>query len=76
MKTIGRHFPQTGRRGDFECMCDYCGVYWYRSQLRLDAAGFLACPDDQKGRDVVTLARENASSASAMPLIRGRIKRR
>jgi hypothetical protein len=56
-------------------MCDYCGVYWYRSKMRLDAAGYLACPDDQKGLDVVSLARGNAASAASMPVIKGRVKR-
>jgi hypothetical protein len=42
-------------------MCDYCGIFWYQSDLRKDAAGFYACPDDQSGRDVVTLDRQNAA---------------
>jgi hypothetical protein len=29
-----------------------------------DRAGYLACPDDQAGLDVVTLAEENAAGAS------------
>lgn len=44
-------------------MCDYCSIMWHRSKLIRDAAGFLACPDDQKGRDIVTLNKLNAQSA-------------
>lgn len=46
-------------------MCDYCGVMWRRSQMRKDRAGLLACPDDVKGRDTVTLAEGNAAAAKA-----------
>ncbi len=41
-------------------MCSYCGVQWRRSQLRRDAAGNLACPDDAPGLDVVSLSEGNA----------------
>lgn len=57
-------------------MCDYCGVYWMRSRMRLDASGYYACPDDQSGRDAVTLSRQNAEGGRSMPIIRARIKRR
>lgn len=46
-------------------MCDYCGVAWRRSQMRKDRAGLWACPDDVKGRDVVTLSEGNAAAAKA-----------
>lgn len=59
MRTIGRHWPKDAPRGDYQCRCDYCGVTWRRSQLRRDAAGLLACPDDSPGLDVVTLSRGN-----------------
>ncbi len=41
-------------------MCDYCGIFWYQSALAQDASGYWACPDDQSGRDTVTLNRENS----------------
>lgn len=59
MRTIGRKW--TGSRGDYQAMCDYCGVQWRRDQLRRDASGKLACPDDQRGRDEVTLSNLNAA---------------
>lgn len=43
-------------------MCDYCGAHWRRSQLRVDGAGFLVCPDEGQGRDTVTLDLLNADS--------------
>lgn len=43
-------------------MCSYCGVAYYRSELRRDASGNLACPEDQRGRDSVTLNEGNAAA--------------
>lgn len=66
MRTVGRKRPSTSPRGDVQVLCDYCGVQWYRHRLRRDAAGLLSCPDDNDvGRDVVTLSRENAAAAAA-----------
>jgi hypothetical protein len=74
MRTIGRKY-NGGVRGDWAAECDYCGATWHRSRMVRDASGFLACPDDQDGKDSVTLARENAASAKSMPIIRGKPKR-
>jgi hypothetical protein len=41
-------------------LCSYCGVQWRRSQLRRDASGNLACPDEGPGLDVVSLSEGNA----------------
>lgn len=64
MKTIGRHWSKKAPRGDFQAMCDYCGVQWRRSELRRDRSGMLACPDDVRGKDGVTLSEENALAAA------------
>lgn len=64
MRTIGRHVPKDRPRGDYEVLCSYCGVVWYRSKLRLDRAGNLACPNEGPGRDVVTLSELNAAAAT------------
>lgn len=45
-------------------MCDYCGIMWRRSQLRMDATGRLVCPDEGDGADAVTLAEENVAMAT------------
>lgn len=63
LKTIRRHWPTTTVRGDYQGLCDYCGVQWRRSQLIRDASGKLACPDDQAGLDEVTLTEANAAAA-------------
>lgn len=55
MKTIGNRIPTTVSRNDYPCRCDYCGVPWYRSQLRVDGAGKLYCPQEGDGLDAVTL---------------------
>jgi hypothetical protein len=62
MITVGRRWPKRAR-GDYCAHCDYCGVRWRRSQLSRDASGKLACPDDVRGRDDVTLDMENAQGA-------------
>lgn len=59
MRTIGRRIAP-GHRQDFHAHCDICGVLWYRSQLRLDGAGRLVCPDEGPGLDEVTLAEMDA----------------
>jgi len=62
--SIPRRYPgRFGPRGERKVRCDYCSMMWLRSACRRDAAGLLACPDDQAGRDVVTLDRANAAGA-------------
>ena len=63
MRTISHRWPTNAPRGDRSVFCDYCGVKWRRSQCTLDRAGRLACPDDKRGRDEVTLSELNAESA-------------
>lgn len=60
MYTIGRKRPRSSPRGDHTALCDYCGAKWHRSDLRRDGANLLACPDDYRGLDSVTLSRMNA----------------
>jgi hypothetical protein len=71
MRTIGRHWPASAPRGDAPARCSYCGVIWRRSQLVKDRAGYLACPDDVDGRDVVTLSLANAKAAAQRDLRSG-----
>jgi hypothetical protein len=59
MRTIGKRLP-AGHGPDRCAICSYCGVQWLRSQLRRDASGNLACPDDAPGLDVVSLSEGNA----------------
>lgn len=47
--------------------CAYCGSRYYRSEMRVDMAGNLACPKDYGG-DVVEISEENAAGAQ-MPII-------
>lgn len=63
MRTVGRFWPRSAPPGDRPVRCDYCGVPWRRSLMVRDRAGLLACPDDQPGRDVVTLSELNAKAA-------------
>jgi hypothetical protein len=61
MKTITRTWPSNAPRGDVQAKCDYCGVRWRRSQLRMDRSGLLVCPDEGPGLDAVTLSEGNAA---------------
>lgn len=63
---IGRQWPKRAPWGDFSAECDICGVLWRRSQLIRKADGFLYCPDDAAGRDVVTLNEGNAAAAAQL----------
>ena len=64
MLTKPRKYPFPAPPGEYSTTCDYCGCEWYRSDLRRDASGFLACPDDQDGRDTVTLQRLETEAIS------------
>lgn len=66
MRTISRHKPSQLPRNDTLSQCSYCGVSWYRSQLRRDRTGNLACPRDYGG-DIVTLSEANAAAAQHYP---------
>lgn len=71
MLTMPRNYwPLPGPPGERRAVCDYCGITWYRSSMRRDESGFLACPDDQDGRDVVQLNRLNQEAAQRSRLRR------
>lgn len=44
MQTIGKHY--SGSPYNWTDFCDYCGTPWHRSDLKLDADGFLRCPNE------------------------------
>lgn len=64
-KTIGTKLPPGFRAGDYPCYCDYCGVPWYRSQMRIDRGGKLYCPDEGNGLDAVALTERDAADEAA-----------
>jgi len=61
MRTIGRHRPRSSPKGDYVTFCGHCGTAYYRSQLYLDEAGILVCPDEGEGLDIVALEDANQS---------------
>lgn len=73
MLTIGRHYH--GPRPETEADCDYCDVAWHRRKLKLNAEGFLACPDCAPGRTGKELDEIRAAN-TRLPLITARAKRR
>jgi hypothetical protein len=66
-RTISRNRPPSQPRNDTESLCGYCGVVYYRSQLRRDRAGLLACARDYGG-DIVTLSEANAQDGQRRPV--------
>lgn len=63
--TMPRRLGRNYVRGDFMAMCDYCNAVFYRSALIRKEGGFLACKRDcAKGRDEVTLSRQNAEHSA------------
>lgn len=67
MLTVGRKRPDSSPYGDTQGICGYCGANWYVSQMRKDRSGIWACPNDQGGRDEVTLSEANARAAQKGP---------
>ncbi len=59
-RTIPNKVPQNWPKGTYRVACDYCGAAYMRHQLRRNESGYLACPDDRKGKDEVQLNRINA----------------
>jgi len=68
-----RYYPLPGPSGERQVSCSYCGMTYYRSDCIRDASGFLACPDDQDGRDVTTLDRLNAQNGARAAQRRPRV---
>lgn len=64
MSHIPRQYNFPAPRGEYQTECAYCGITWYRSDLRRDESGLLACPDDQEGRCTAELDRLNAEAAA------------
>ena len=61
--TIRRKWSKSPK-GDYQAMCDYCGVMWRRSKLWRDASGLLVCPDEGNGRSAVLLSNLEAQAAA------------
>lgn len=74
-RTISRHYRLPAPAGERRVNCDYCGMKWYRSELVRDPSGYLACPDDQDGRDISTLDRLNSQYAARAAQARHPLRR-
>lgn len=72
MRTIGRRYSGPSRNWEEEC--SYCGVTWLRSELTLDVAGYLACPDDRDGRTAKEIDYQRAADSGEADIIRGRTR--
>ncbi len=73
MTTIGRNY--VGKPREYATACDICGVMYHRSDLRRNANGHLACPDDIEGRVERELDRANARGVAAARIGPGGVRR-
>jgi hypothetical protein len=64
MPTIPRKLPADVKRGDYRTFCDYCGASFYRSYLRKNSGGHLACDLCRGGRETTELANAIVQEAS------------
>lgn len=72
MRTIGyRYF---GPSRNYTDECSYCGVTYHRSDLTLDVAGYLACPDDRSGRTAKEIDYQRAGDSGDADVIRGKTR--
>jgi hypothetical protein len=60
-QTVGRKWPRSAPKGDYQAICGYCGAIWRRSQLVRDMGGILVCPDEAEGLDENELTLLNAA---------------
>lgn len=72
MITIGRRYQGPSR--NWEEICDYCGVTWLRSEMRLDENGCMACPDDMGGRVSMDIDRQRAIDSSEPSIVKGKTR--
>jgi len=75
MSHIPRRYPSPAPPGEYQTECAYCGITWYRSELRRDAAGMLVCPDDIEGRPAALLDRLNHQAVAEAVAAQARPRR-
>lgn len=64
-RTIGRHRPKKSPIGDYETLCDLCGIAYLRSDLTKDQyEGRLRCRDCVSERSPMELDQGNALAAT------------
>lgn len=72
-RTIPRRIPPDFGKHDYIDRCGYCGVPYYRSELRgPDGSGLLRCPKEGDGKDATTLLRREAQNAAEWASRQGR----
>jgi len=72
MRTIGRRYQ--GPQYNHTDRCDYCGIPWHRTDLILDAEGFLACPNDRDGLTAGELSELSAAAVGEIQPMRGKTR--
>ena len=72
MPTIGRRYQ--GQQYNHTDNCDLCGIPWHRTDLVLDADGYLRCPNDREGLAYVEMAEIAASAVGEIEPLRGKTR--
>jgi hypothetical protein len=72
MPTIGRHYQ--GPQYNHTDFCDICGCPWHRTDLFLDADGWLRCPNDRDGLSYVEMADISAQAVGEIEPLRGKTR--
>jgi hypothetical protein len=70
MITIGKHYQ--GPLHNYTDMCDYCGVFWHRDKLKLNAMAYLECPDCPQGFTPIELAEISAQDVGEIQPVEGK----
>jgi hypothetical protein len=73
MRSIGKRYQ--GKQYEHTDMCDYCGCFWHRSDMVLDADQLLRCPEcDPNGLAYVTMAEMSAAAVGEIQPLRGKTR--
>jgi hypothetical protein len=70
MYTIGKHYH--GPLHNYTDMCDYCGVFWHRNVMFLDAEQKLRCPDCKDGLTPLELQEISAQDVGEIQPLEGK----
>lgn len=72
MRTIGRRYH--GPQYNHTDLCDYCGIPWHRTDLFLDADGWLRCPNCKDGLAYIEMSEQAAAAVGEIEPLRGKTR--
>lgn len=72
-KSIGSRYQ--GPQYNHTDICDFCGCPWPRTQMELDADGYLRCPvDKDQGLALTTMAQISAAATGEIQPVKGKTR--